>query len=62
MNAIATIPPASGLVLTLTRVIDATPARARHWTAENRARHEQMGFHQGWGESVDRLVRLVTAA
>ncbi len=37
-------------------------ARALHWTAENRARHEQMGFHQGWGESVDRLVRLVTAA
>ena len=53
MNAIAAIPPASGLLLTLTRVIDATPARARH---------EQMGFHQGWGESVDRLVRLVTAA
>jgi uncharacterized protein YndB with AHSA1/START domain len=36
-------------------------ARALHWTAENREKHEKMGFHQGWGESVDRLVTLVTA-
>jgi uncharacterized protein YndB with AHSA1/START domain len=35
-------------------------ARALHWTVENRARHEKMGFHQGWGESIDRLVALVT--
>src|SRR5258708_6634767 len=34
-------------------------ARALHWTAENRERHEKMGFYQGWGESVDRLVSLV---
>ncbi|MFA6288182.1 MAG: SRPBCC domain-containing protein [Opitutaceae bacterium] len=31
-------------------------ARALHWTAENRKKHEKMGFHQGWGESLDRLV------
>jgi uncharacterized protein YndB with AHSA1/START domain len=37
-------------------------ARALHWTRENRERHEKMGFHQGWGESVDRLVSLVTVA
>jgi uncharacterized protein YndB with AHSA1/START domain len=37
-------------------------ARALHWTAENRERHEKMGFHQGWGESVDRLVSLVATA
>lgn len=37
-------------------------ARALHWTAANRERHEKMGFQQGWGESADRLVRLVTAA
>jgi uncharacterized protein YndB with AHSA1/START domain len=37
-------------------------ARALHWTAENREKHEKMGFHQGWGESLDRLVMLVTAA
>lgn len=35
-------------------------ARALHWTVENKDRHEQMGFHNGWGESVDRLVALVT--
>jgi uncharacterized protein YndB with AHSA1/START domain len=35
-------------------------ARALHWTAANREKHEQMGFHQGWGESLDRLVALVS--
>ena len=37
-------------------------ARALHWTVANRDRHEQLGFHQGWGESLDRLVALVTKA
>lgn len=35
-------------------------ARALHWTVANREKHEQMGFHQGWGESLDRLVALST--
>lgn len=35
-------------------------ARALHWTAEDCRRHEKMGFHQGWGESLDRLAALVT--
>jgi uncharacterized protein YndB with AHSA1/START domain len=35
-------------------------ARALHWTVENRERHEKMGFHQGWGECLDRLVELVS--
>ena len=35
-------------------------ARALHWTVENRDKHDKMGFHQGWGESLDRLVSLVT--
>ena len=35
-------------------------ARALHWTVANRERHEKMGFHQGWGESLDRLAALVT--
>jgi len=35
-------------------------ARALHWTEENRRKHEEMGFAQGWGESLDRLVSLVT--
>ena len=30
-------------------------ARALHWTAASREKHEQMGFHQGWGESLERL-------
>jgi uncharacterized protein YndB with AHSA1/START domain len=34
-------------------------ARALHWTVEDRIKHEQMGFHQGWGESLDRLAALV---
>lgn len=37
-------------------------ARALHWTIANREKHEQMGFHHGWGESLDRLVALVTRA
>jgi len=34
-------------------------ARALHWTVENRRKHEAMGFHHGWGESLDRLVALL---
>jgi uncharacterized protein YndB with AHSA1/START domain len=34
-------------------------ARALHWTVEDCHRHEKMGFHQGWGESLDRLAALV---
>ena len=34
-------------------------ARALHWTAENCTRHARMGFQHVWGESIDRLVRLV---
>lgn len=37
-------------------------ARALHWSAENREKHEKMGFQQGWGESLDRLVSLVITA
>lgn len=33
-------------------------ARARHWTAEDRAAHEQMGFHEGWGKATDQLTEL----
>lgn len=35
-------------------------ARALHWTVADREKHERMGFHKGWGESLDRLVALVT--
>ena len=33
-------------------------AVARHWTRENREKHEQMGFHDGWGQCADQLGEL----
>ena len=33
-------------------------AVARHWTAEARAEHEAMGFHDGWGKAADQLEAL----
>jgi uncharacterized protein YndB with AHSA1/START domain len=34
-------------------------ARARHWNAEDRRKHEEMGFHDGWGKATDQLEALV---
>jgi len=34
-------------------------ARVRHWTVADRKAHEQMGFHQGWGQCADQLAALV---
>lgn len=34
-------------------------AWVRHWTAEDRAQHEAMGFHAGWGAATDQLEALV---
>ncbi|MFG1346363.1 SRPBCC family protein [Xanthobacter autotrophicus DSM 431] len=33
-------------------------ARARHFTVEDRLRHEEMGFHEGWGKATDQLEAL----
>jgi uncharacterized protein YndB with AHSA1/START domain len=33
-------------------------ARARHWTEAARQRHEEMGFHDGWGKAADQLEAL----
>jgi uncharacterized protein YndB with AHSA1/START domain len=33
-------------------------ARARHWSAEDCAAHEKMGFHAGWGIATDQLAAL----
>ncbi|MFO1057850.1 MAG: SRPBCC domain-containing protein [Dongiaceae bacterium] len=33
-------------------------ATARHWTEEDKAAHEAMGFHQGWGQSADRFAAV----
>jgi uncharacterized protein YndB with AHSA1/START domain len=32
--------------------------RALHWTEEARKRHEEMGFHEGWGHTTVRLEAL----
>ncbi len=34
-------------------------AVARHWNAEDREAHEEMGFHEGWGQCADQLAALV---
>jgi len=36
-------------------------ARVRHWSAEDCAAHEKMGFHQGWGVATDQLTALATS-
>jgi uncharacterized protein YndB with AHSA1/START domain len=58
--------PAPGIFFTAITTFESLPggqtrytARALHWTPESRRRHEEMGFHQGWGESLDRLAALV---
>jgi uncharacterized protein YndB with AHSA1/START domain len=33
-------------------------ARARHWCAEDRKSHEDMGFHDGWNAAADQLEAL----
>jgi uncharacterized protein YndB with AHSA1/START domain len=33
-------------------------ARALHWNAEDKAQHEAMGFHDGWGVATDQLLAL----
>ncbi|SFM43848.1 SRPBCC family protein [Methylobacterium pseudosasicola] len=33
-------------------------ARVRHWSEEDRAAHEAMGFHDGWGRCADQLAAL----
>jgi len=34
-------------------------AKVRHWSAEDRATHESMGFHDGWGRATDQLEALL---
>jgi uncharacterized protein YndB with AHSA1/START domain len=30
----------------------------RHWTAADRKKHEEMGFHEGWGKCAEQLEEL----
>jgi len=32
--------------------------RARHWTAEDKKNHENMGFHEGWGMAADQMEEV----
>ncbi|RYG40089.1 polyketide cyclase [bacterium] len=34
-------------------------ARVRHWTVEAKEKHEQMGFHDGWGAALTQLEELL---
>lgn len=36
-------------------------ARARHWTVADREKHEQMGFHEGWGLCADQLAAVAAS-
>ncbi|HWG03906.1 MAG TPA: SRPBCC family protein, partial [Beijerinckiaceae bacterium] len=33
-------------------------ATVKHWTEEDKKKHEDMGFHQGWGQCADQLEVL----
>lgn len=33
-------------------------ATARHWTAEDRQKHEEMGFDPGWNLALDQLIEV----
>jgi uncharacterized protein YndB with AHSA1/START domain len=33
-------------------------ATVRHWSAEDKKTHEDMGFHSGWGQCADQLAAL----
>ncbi|HAV62832.1 MAG TPA: polyketide cyclase [Verrucomicrobiales bacterium] len=34
-------------------------ARAMHWSAADRQKHEKMGFHEGWNKCLNQLIELV---
>jgi uncharacterized protein YndB with AHSA1/START domain len=33
-------------------------ATVRHWSREDREKHEKMGFHEGWSQCADQLVEV----
>lgn len=52
MTAIITLDPAEGDGTTYT-------ARVLHRTPEDRQKHEEMGFAEGWGTCIEQLAELV---
>ncbi|HEY1881190.1 MAG TPA: SRPBCC domain-containing protein, partial [Caulobacteraceae bacterium] len=47
MTVIVTLEPLDAWTLYTANVL--------HWTVADRERHEQMGFHDGWGRCADQL-------
>lgn len=49
-------------IITMEDQGDATKYAARviHKNPEDSRKHEEMGFHEGWGSTIDQLGRLVT--
>lgn len=37
-------------------------AQVAHWNEADKADHEAMGFHKGWGKATDQLTELVSKA
>ena len=60
----AWVPSAKPFMTAILTFADAGPGKtkytacARHWTGEDREKHEQMGFHPGWNKAADQLVAL----
>jgi uncharacterized protein YndB with AHSA1/START domain len=54
-----------GMVATVTFEPDGAgtryTARVRHWDEEALKRHEEMGFHEGWGQVASQLAELAEA-
>lgn len=53
MTGILTFEPQNGKTLYTARVL--------HWSEEDRARHEAMGFHEGWGKATDQMEAMLKA-
>eukprot|EP00162_Nutomonas_longa_P024432 comp8703_c0_seq3/m.9657 comp8703_c0_seq3/g.9657 ORF comp8703_c0_seq3/g.9657 comp8703_c0_seq3/m.9657 type:complete len:127 (+) comp8703_c0_seq3:56-436(+) len=34
-------------------------AIARHWSDDDKRKHEAMGFHHGWGKALDQMIDLI---
>ena len=54
--------PFMTVVLTFDEEVGGTryTARVHHWSVEDRKTHEEMGFHQGWGQcALNQLTALV---
>ena len=56
----AWVPSAEPFMTAIVTLSDATggtryEARVRHWSEAAMKRHEEMGFHDGWGKATDQL-------